>query len=109
MLRCAQRDTEPFSAACCLEEVRHLVTPTGTLFCLVAAGAGLYLLAPVPLQGAPQQGSAASPVLRSVGSRSTRPTWHGRPASTPPELEAVPLPPAVPPPSRSLILGPRKE
>ncbi len=66
------------------------------------------LLGPTALPGAPQQGSNAVPSLRAGLSASAKPTWHGGPPSTPPELETVPPPPAVPPPAKSFILGPQK-
>src|SRR5271167_2540636 len=76
--------------------------------CLVTAGAGLYLLGSSMLRGAPQEGSNTLHSLRAGLSDPAKTTWHGGPASTPPELEAVPPPPAVRPPTKSLILGPQK-
>ena len=77
--------------------------------CLVAAGTGLSLLGSATLRGVPQEGSNEIHSVRADLSVPAKPTWHGGPASTPPEPEAVPPPPAVRPPTKALILGPQKQ
>jgi len=77
--------------------------------CLVAAGAGLCLMGSAALGGAPQDGSNGPQSLRVALAPPVKPTWHGGPASTPVKAEAVPPPPAVRPPAKSLILGPQKQ
>jgi hypothetical protein len=79
-----------------------------SFICLVAAGAGSLLPGLATLRAAPQQGSNELHPLRVGLAEPTKPTWHGGPASTPPQPEAVPPPPAVRPPAKSLILGPQK-
>ena len=77
--------------------------------CLAAVAAGVFLEGLATLSGAPRQGSNELQSLRAGLAVPAKPTWHGGPASTPPEPEAVPPPPAVRPPAKSLILGSQKE
>ena len=77
--------------------------------CLIAAEAALCLLGSATLGGAQQEGSNGLQSLRMSLTQPVKPTWHGGPASTPLQAEAVPPPPAVRPPAKSLILGPQKQ
>ena len=72
---------------------------------LSLAAAGLYLLgAATPLALAQERSLARRPTL-SKRARSTKPTWHSGPATTPPQTEVVPPPPEAPPPAKSFIPG----
>src|SRR5208283_5715726 len=72
---------------------------------LAFAAAGLCLVGAATLLAAPQKGSTARPPTLSRRARSTKPTWHSGPATTPPQTEVVLPPREAPPPAKSPLLG----
>ncbi len=71
--------------------------------------AGLYFVGAATMLAAPQKASTARPPTLSRRARSTKPTWHSGPATTPPETEVVLPPREAPPLAKSPVLQAQAE